>query len=751
MSTRFEKNGCHDILCYNTSLSLMLPAIEKIFPCLLDLLAGEDYALRRAALIALSRLQGQAAADIILERYESDNLEDYLTVALSRIDPEKAAKALIAALSSPHMEARISAAEALIANPHDETIFALTSAVETYLNQSAGQQSNVSLVTEDALATAVRALGAIKSPMSVPLLRKVITKEGSTRLRATAVAALSNHMVDSLVPMIQALMKDPDPRVRANAIEALQVIDKPAIIGMLQPYLYDSHQRVRANAAKAIWKYGDYDVSTTLKEMLGHKEKAQRVSGIYAIGEIKADAFTKNLLSCLKDTDADVRRNAVIALRKFGKRDFSMDLIALIDDPVADVRIQAAAAITEVFQGTAQTPLLRRLGEEPEPNVRAAIIGNLGRIGNAAALVPLLNFLRDPEERVVLSALETIARLQTVRPTDDIIGRLTPFLTVKSRQVRSRAIRVLWQWGYHEVLNTILDMLQENHTEHRLTALDILGELFGEISQHQPDLREECETCLKAATERLRQDLKKKSSSELEQQVESLWQEASTHIQNSEFEQARSVLEHLLTLEPNHLQALIQLGEIYMRDKDDFQAESCFVKALELNPNTVKAHYCLGQIFHSQQDWERASKSLQTVIRLYPKLPQAYLWLADALEGMNRVADAREVLKRLQTIVPPHAAVLERLARLSFLTGQVTEAIAMARSAAAAGPLGIPGQLILSIAEHLSGNSAGAFKISLNLLFRATQSPDPKTSLEVARLLKASQAVLAAKEPGPSA
>ena len=108
-------------------------------------------------------------------------------------------------------------------------------------------------------------------------------------------------------------------------------------------------------------------------------------------------------------------------------------------------------------------------------------------------------------------------------------------------------------------------------------------------------------------------------------------------------------------------------------------------------------------------------------------------------------------MKRLQNIVPPHATVLERLARLSFLTGQVTEAIALARNAASAGPLGIPGQLILAIAEHLAGNSGNAFKITLNLLFRATQSPDPKTSLEVARLLKASQAVIAGKEPGPSA
>lgn len=114
---------------------------------------------------------------------------------------------------------------------------------------------------------------------------------------------------------------------------------------------------------------------------------------------------------------------------------------------------------------------------------------------------------------------------------------------------------------------------------------------------------------------------------------------------------------------------------------------------------------------------------------------------------MNRPGDAREALKRLQAIVPPHATVLERLARLSFLTGQISEAIALARNAATAGPLGIPGQLILAIAEQLAGNSANAFKLSLNILFRVTQSPDPKTAIELARLLKASQAVLSGKEP----
>nr|MBP7635952.1 hypothetical protein [Candidatus Ozemobacteraceae bacterium] len=73
---------------------MKFPALSVIFPLLLDNLTSSEYELRKAALTAVSRLRGEAAAEILFERFKSDNLDDYLTFALSRMSPDKSAKLL---------------------------------------------------------------------------------------------------------------------------------------------------------------------------------------------------------------------------------------------------------------------------------------------------------------------------------------------------------------------------------------------------------------------------------------------------------------------------------------------------------------------------------------------------------------------------------------------------------------------------------------------------------------------------------
>ncbi|HNW36024.1 MAG TPA: HEAT repeat domain-containing protein, partial [Candidatus Ozemobacteraceae bacterium] len=294
---------------------MKFPSLAEIFRHLLEELTGADYALRRAALAALSRLRGEIAAEIMFDRFKSDNLDDFLACAISRVSPDKAAQLFLQALHDSQMEVRLAAADALSRLNSDEAVQVLTDAVEKHLAGPADGREGV-LLSEEALSGAIRALARLGTPMCLALLRKLLLKEANPRIRATIIAAIIPRMNDSMMSLVAGFLKDQDPRVRANAIEAIQALRNPSIIAILQPYLYDPHQRVRANAIKAVWEYGDYEVSATLKEMLGDKDKRQRVSGIYAVGEIKLGMFLKYILTALHDEDADIRRNAVIAIRK---------------------------------------------------------------------------------------------------------------------------------------------------------------------------------------------------------------------------------------------------------------------------------------------------------------------------------------------------------------------------------------------------------------------------------------------------
>ncbi len=426
-----------------TTIPAQLPAL---FKRLLELLTGPDYEVRRAALVALSKLRGQVAAEVVFDRFKSDNLEDYLVFAMQTMDAERTARLLVTALNDPHLEVRVRAGEALARRPTDESVFALTQAVETYLNRNKLTESGqAALVTEEGLLGAARALGEIGNPMCLGLLRKLVLQETNAKIRATAVAALCLRPNDSLMPILQGLLKDPDPRVRANAIEGIQRLDKASAIGVLQPYLYDAHQRVRANAAKAIWKFGDYEVSSTIREMLANKDKRQVVSGIYAIGEIRQPAFFKNLIGYLNHADADVRRNAVIALKKYGKPESAPDLARMVGDPAPEVRIQAAGALTEIDAALARDTLTARLAAEPEAGVRAVLIGHLGRLGGDKGPEGLARYLDDPDERVVMATIETLARLIAQDPSPPVVMGIEKFRRGKDRALMRRAIWALWR------------------------------------------------------------------------------------------------------------------------------------------------------------------------------------------------------------------------------------------------------------------------------------------------------------------
>jgi HEAT repeat protein len=386
--------------------------LVPLFSGLLDLLTAEDPDLRREALIALSRLRGQVAADILFERFQSDNIEEYIALALTEIDPDRAARALIQALGDAHLEVRVHAARALATRPTEAAIYVLTSAVENYLHTLQGSGDRKKLLSPEAMSAAVQALGIIGTPICLSLLQKLVMQERDPRLRACALSAWGPHVQDAYIPLLQGVLKDSDARVRANAIEALQNSEKPTIIGILQPYLYDAHQRVRANAVKAIWRFGDFEVSMTLKEMLGDSDKKQRISALYAVGEIKLKTFRRQVVESLKDGDPDVRRNAVIATRKLGEREFLVDLTPLLRDPVPEVREQVIHAMIAIGEQRVAKALLQALKHEESPLVRLAIIDGLGKVKAVDAIDMIVRCLDDDDDRLVLAAIECLLRLR---------------------------------------------------------------------------------------------------------------------------------------------------------------------------------------------------------------------------------------------------------------------------------------------------------------------------------------------------
>ncbi len=454
-----------------------------------NFLAGE-YSLRRESAIALSKFKGEKATDFLLETYESDNIQDFMALALGNIDSSKSAKLLINALKDSNQEVRFNAARALgmMENPEafDILMDALNNYIDSNLNSSPQEENEEEtqiFLEEDSIIGAIIALGKIKNWISISLLKRLYQKEKNARIRASVIMALGMMNSDKLMPVFQNALRDEDPRVRANAIEAIEGIKSGSIVGIIQPYLEDPNNRVRANVAKAIWKYGDFYASDTLSEMLESNDKWYRASAAYAIGEINDPKFIKVLSKALKDEDSDVRRNAANAIRKIELYEAVPNLIPMLKDPNFDVRVESVQAIARCAQPDEAFKLLNtHLPTEENYIVQATCISCLGQLKNSQAISTITNYLGSEDSRVISNTIDALVKL-CQKPDNGLIGRLKYLLNHEDNRVKSTAIKALWIWGEYSVLENLRSFFKSQDKRLIQSATFVLGEIGKEISQ----------------------------------------------------------------------------------------------------------------------------------------------------------------------------------------------------------------------------------------------------------------------------
>ena len=465
--------------------------IEKIKPLLAKLIHNfltAEYNQRRESAIALSKFKGEKATDFLLETYESDNIQDFMALALGNIDSTKSVNLLKKALKDSNQEVRFNAARALGMMENPEALDILTEAINNYIdsNLDSGNKDNLDeeclvFLEEDSIIGAIIALGKIKNAVSISLLKRLYSQEKNARIRASVIMALGLMSSDKLMLFFQGALRDEDPRVRANAIEAIENIKSGSVVGILAPFLEDPNNRVRANCAKAIWKYGDFEVTETLSEMLKHSDKWYRASAAYAIGEINDPKFIDILRKALRDEDPDVRRNAANAIRKIELSAATPNLIPMLNDPNFDVRVEAVQAITRCAPEQAYDILINHLPKEENDIVIATCISCLGQIGKPEAQSAIAVYLSSDDSRVIANTVDALVKI-CKKPDEALLGRLKYLLSHEDSRVKSTAIKALWIWGQYSVLDNLRAFFKSNNKKLIQSATFVLGEIGKEIS-----------------------------------------------------------------------------------------------------------------------------------------------------------------------------------------------------------------------------------------------------------------------------
>jgi tetratricopeptide (TPR) repeat protein len=120
-------------------------------------------------------------------------------------------------------------------------------------------------------------------------------------------------------------------------------------------------------------------------------------------------------------------------------------------------------------------------------------------------------------------------------------------------------------------------------------------------------------------------------------------------------DEARRAYQEALRLEPDFMDAHINLGLHYHRDGQLRQAERCYRKATEYAPDEVLGHFNLAVVLTDQGNRPGAIEAYETVVKLLPSFAEAHCNLAalyeaegQKREAIQHYAAAKKLLKGKQ-------------------------------------------------------------------------------------------------------
>ncbi len=158
-------------------------------------------------------------------------------------------------------------------------------------------------------------------------------------------------------------------------------------------------------------------------------------------------------------------------------------------------------------------------------------------------------------------------------------------------------------------------------------------------------------------------------------------QNAEKLIQQSQFEQARHIVDEQIEMNPTSVDAYNLLGIIDTAEKDYDRALEAFQHALKLAPGSTKTHNNLGNLYVAQQKLDLAEKEFIGVLSLSPANRDANYNLGLLLLAKGSAGAA---ISHLQRVQPTTTECQLNLVRAYFLAGRTAEALNVAAALSAA-------------------------------------------------------------------
>lgn len=131
-----------------------------------------------------------------------------------------------------------------------------------------------------------------------------------------------------------------------------------------------------------------------------------------------------------------------------------------------------------------------------------------------------------------------------------------------------------------------------------------------------------------------------KRSVESSRRTAEQWMMLAMELETESPEEARRAYHEALRLEPDRVDAHINLGLLYHRDGQLQEAETCYRKAIESAPQEVLGYFNLAVVLTDKGNRKQAIEAYETVVTLLPSFAEAHCNLGTLYEAEGQRTQA---------------------------------------------------------------------------------------------------------------
>ncbi|MEN2985126.1 MAG: tetratricopeptide repeat protein [Thermodesulfovibrionaceae bacterium] len=168
-----------------------------------------------------------------------------------------------------------------------------------------------------------------------------------------------------------------------------------------------------------------------------------------------------------------------------------------------------------------------------------------------------------------------------------------------------------------------------------------------------------------------------------DEKIRNYYAKALNAIMREKTQEAKDALMEILKDEPDHIDALIRLGDLAMKEEDYKNAYQYYKKAYELDPKNIIPLFSLENVMEKMNENEIALKYVEQIINIEPDNLLAHYKMRGILEKMEKWEELINLQRKIIKLVPDYKKAEEEkkligytyeYGRISLESGDLTTA-----------------------------------------------------------------------------